>query len=492
MFLIYFCTAYFLVIPVGSFYYDEGWAANIGYHIANGKTLYKDISAPYGPVVFHIYAFLITLFGKNFFVFRIAGILIIILQSYFSARIVSFFTKNKAIIIFTAFISLLPLGFYQSGRITASSTAGLLTLMIAFTHLSYLRKRNRIYIAVTGVLLALLLLTKHNVFGLDLAANGILMLLVSISMYKKEGKIDYQYFLLPFLSFFTILLPYIASVLPYITDLLNDTVSSISQYGSSDMTIPYPMPFDLIEMSLGELRSALFLYSIVPLTLAAGLIFYKLIKENNEFDLGIIFITLLSIFHYIEIYPLSDYSHYGRATIIYAPYIGILLYLTHKQQNTKALYLLTLTLFLHLYQSPTFLITNIKTVITKPVSSLSYLKHIRKLPEEDQILKIIDEIRTAKGSKIMIIGHASVYYYLSDNISGSRFNTITHHYLNNLDQRKVIQEIKTNEIDYLIEAPSVRTQKELDELDILGSYVRNNFSYKKEVDEFGFWYKTTD
>ncbi len=73
LFLVYFCIAVFLVIPTGTFYYDEGWAANIGYHIANGEVLYKDISAPYGPVVFYVYAFLISMFGKQFVIFRVFG-----------------------------------------------------------------------------------------------------------------------------------------------------------------------------------------------------------------------------------------------------------------------------------------------------------------------------------------------------------------------------------------------------------------------------------
>tara|TARA_Y100001970_G_scaffold283634_1_gene399340 strand:- start:7661 stop:9208 length:1548 start_codon:yes stop_codon:yes gene_type:complete len=490
LFLTYFCIAVFLVIPAGTFYYDEGWAANIGYHIANGEVLYKDISAPYGPVVFYVYAFLIGMFGKQFIIFRVFGISIIILQSYFSARIISFFTENKAIIIFTALIALLPLGFYQSGRITASTIAGLLTLMIAFNHLSYFRKRKRIYLINAGALLALLLLTKHNVFGIDLVVNFIFMALVIFFMYKKERKIDYGYFLLPLGSFLAILVTYIALIFPFITDFLKDTILSISQYQSSDMVIPFPTPSDLINMGLKQsILSALFLYSIFLLIPAACLVLFKLSQRSKNFDLGIVFITLLAIFHFIEIYPLSDYSHYSRATVVYAPFISMMLLLAYHQKNTISQILIVFGLSLHLYKAPLYLYSNIKTIISEPASSLKYNKHIRRIPKEDQILKVLDEIKDADNAKVMIIGHASIYYYLSDNISSSRFNTITHHYLDKVDQIKVIEEIKQNEIGYLIEAPSVRTQKELDELKVLGSYIKDNFLIKKKVEGFTFWYR---
>lgn len=490
LFLVYFCIAVFLVIPTGTFYYDEGWAANIGYHIANGEVLYKDISAPYGPVVFYVYAFLISMFGKQFVIFRVFGILIIILQSYFSARIISFFTENKAIIIFTALIALMPLGFYQSGRITASTIAGLLTLMVAFNHLSYFRKRKRIYLVNAGALLALLLLTKHNVFAIDLIVNFIFMALVTFFMYKKEGKIDYAYFLLPFTIFLAILATYIALIFPFITDLFKDSISSISQYQSSDMVIPFPTPSDLIDMGLKQsILNSLFLYSIFLLIPAACLVLFKLSRRGKNFDLGIVFITLLAIFHFIEIYPLSDYSHYSRATVIYAPFISMMLLLAYHQKNTISKILIIFGLSLHLYKAPLYLYLNIKTIISEPPSSLKYNKHIRKISKEDQILKVLDEIVDADKAKIMIIGHASVYYYLSDNISSSRFNTITHHYLDKLDQIKVIEEIKQNEINYLIEAPSVRSQRDLDELKVLGSYVKDNFFIEKKIEGFTFWYR---
>ena len=76
----FFIYSILFVIPAYSYEVDEGWAANIGNNLANGQLLYGDISAPYGPTVFYIYALIISIFGKQFFVFRIVGLIIIIFQ----------------------------------------------------------------------------------------------------------------------------------------------------------------------------------------------------------------------------------------------------------------------------------------------------------------------------------------------------------------------------------------------------------------------------
>ena len=64
---------------------------------------------------------------------------------------------------------------------------------------------------------------------------------------------------------------------------------------------------------------------------------------------------------------------------------------------------------------------------------------------------------------------------------------ITHSYLDNQSEEEVIREIKINNITHIIEASSVRSLKELDQLLILNNYIKNNFIVMKNVSGFNFW-----
>lgn len=490
LFSTYFLFASFFVITTGTFFYDEAWTANIGYHISNGYVLYRDISASYGPIVFYIYSFIISIFGKQFFFFRVVGLFIIILQSYYSSKIVGLFTKNKATILLTAFFALLHLGFYQSGRVTASTTAGLFSLMIAFYHLSYLKTKDRKNIITVGVLFALLALTKHNVFALDLAANAVFMVIVYFYMFKKERKIDYEYFFLPLISFLSIILTYLVIIFPYIYDFYKNIVLQISQYASSDAVIPFPMPFDLFNMDFKELiLTSLFLYSIFPLLIVFGIILYRSNIAWKSQNYGIILIALLAAFHFIEIYPLSDYSHYARATILFSPFLGLLLFFAYRSKNKLTMVFLASGLFLHFYIAPLNIYLNLKEYFSKPPSSIEYARYIKKIYEEEKLINILSEIESLGESKFMLIGHGSWLYYLSNNFSLSKYNTVTYFYLDEMDEKKVITEIENNGIEYLIEASTIREDNDLDELIILGSFVRNNYTVFKRIEGYTLWKK---
>ena len=500
LFTIFFLFSLLVTIPTYTHDFDEGWAADIGNHLANGKVLYKDISAPYGPVVFYIYAFLISFFGKQFFVFRIVGLLIIILQAYLTSKIVNLYTEKKSIIIGSALISLISLGLYQGCRITASTVAGLITLMIVFYHLSYINNKNRSLLVLIGGLFTLSLLTKHNVFAMDVLGNGIFMIFNAIILYKKEKSIDYKYFLIMIFSFIAFLIPYIIYIFPYYNIVINDTVFAISQYTSSDVTIPFPSPLDIANMNFLEILLSIFLYSIFPLIISGMIIYYREIQETNKINAGLIFIFITTVLHYFEVFPLSDYSHYARATILYAPCIGLLSYLAYKQKNRIATFLVLFALSLHLYSSGIILYSSLKVLSVQPISNLPYHKYLRKIPDEFTISKILNEIRELESDKILIIGHGNVYYYLSDKLSYSRYTIITHHYLNDRTQEEVIEEINNYNISYIIETPSVRSinkpdkrfinsNSTIEELKTLNEYIKKHFVFEKNIDGYNFWSK---
>jgi predicted transcriptional regulator len=117
---------------------------------------------------------------------------------------------------------------------------------------------------------------------------------------------------------------------------------------------------------------------------------------------------------------------------------------------------------------------------------LPYHQFIRKINNEELMIKILNEIEQNNSGKILIIGHANVYYYLSDKLTNSRFSIVTNHYLNYGDQKEVIDEIVKNNVKMIIESPTVRQNRELEELSVLNAYTDKNFKLSKEINGYNF------
>ena len=130
-----------------------------------------------------------------------------------------------------------------------------------------------------------------------------------------------------------------------------------------------------------------------------------------------------------------------------------------------------------------------KEYFSKPPSSIEYARYIKKIYEEEKLINILSEIESLGESKFMLIGHGSWLYYLSNNFSLSKYNTVTYFYLDEMDEKKVITEIENNGIEYLIEASTIREDNDLDELIILGSFVRNNYTVFKRIEGYTLWKK---
>ena len=358
--------------------------------------------------------------------------------------------------------------------------------MLVFYHIKYYLNREKFFLIIVGGLFALLLLTKHNVFAIDVVGHGFFILLYSVIIFKKEKRID-NGFIIIIAAFLLFLIPYLTYTYSYIDILFNDTILSISKYKSSDILIPFPTIFEIFNMNISQLINSLFVYSIFPLiTFGAIIIIYQYERKIN-IKPELVFLFLITILHFFEIYPLSDYSHYSRATVLYPSLIGVLFFISQGLKNKLTSFLLLITVILHLYISPINFIKNLKTIISEPNSNLPYHELIKKVPNEELMIKILNEIEKNKPNEILIIGHANVYYYLSDKITKSRFSIITNHYLDDDDQKDVIREIEKNNIKMILESPSVRKNRELDELSLLNNHIENNFILKKKINGFNFF-----
>lgn len=486
LFVLFFLYSALVTIPTSSFMVDEGWAADIGNSLLEGKTLYKNMSAPYGPITFYIYALAIYFFGKQFIVFRIIGTFIIILQAYLSYRIVRQIIGNSYFTILTPLLVLVSIGSYQGDRITASTLAGLFSIFIIYFHITYIKTKRKHNLAFIGIFLVLSLLTKHNVFAFDAVANGIVILGSTLSRVIRKREIDYQYlFLVPFF-FLLFLTPYILMIYPYYNSILENTLFQISDYSSS-MRIPFPNPLEIPGMNRREVQNSLFHYSIFPIVLSFIIIALKLLKGKGlEREIWLVFSVV--IFQYLQVFPLSDYSHYVRASIVYPILIVPLLNMAWKMDKRMSFHLLVFGLILHLYIVPIHQVHYLRKLLHASVSNLPYNRNILEIREETVIFDILGYIKKFGDGNIIVVGHHNYLYYLSSKSHISQFSLISHHYLNSVvDEHTVISEIEMNKVAIVIEGPPLRKVRDLDVMMVLGEYVRDNFNLCRTINGYNIW-----
>ena len=76
---------------------------------------------------------------------------------------------------------------------------------------------------------------------------------------------------------------------------------------------------------------------------------------------------------------------------------------------------------------------------------------------------------------------------MSDKVTNSRFSIITNHYLDDQNQKDVIREIIKNNVTMIIESPTVRQNRELDELSVLNTHISRNFTLSKQISGYNFF-----
>ena len=134
--------------------------------------------------------------------------------------------------------------------------------------------------------------------------------------------------------------------------------------------------------------------------------------------------------------------------------------------------------------------SSLKKLIKSEVSDLPYHKYIVKSSDELDVINLLNEINELSNEEeLLVIGHANFLYYLSDKTSVFRSSMITHQYLDEDDQRDIIEKLKTSKVPLIVEAPPVRKDKDLEQLKLLNSYVKQNYIEYKQINNYILWRK---
>lgn len=491
-FLLY---AVLVVIPTGRFWLDEGNAADIANQLLHGKSLYRDVSAPYGPIAFYLYTISFTLFGKSFFYIRLIGLFIILLQGLFLFLSTRLLIGNKIIALMAPLVLFISLGMWQGDRVTASTLAGLFTVAILYLHIKYLYFGGKWRVFTIGLLLGFSLLAKHNVFVFDVVANGAIVIYVSLQEYLKNKKLDWAYIILIPCGTIVVVLPYLIYVHEYFALFLEDTLMNKSRYASI-MGIPFPVPSNLIRellrMDFRALVYSLSLYSALLLTFPAIKHFQVFFRGTQQKSYAILLILMISYAQLLQVFPLSDYSHYARATMTLPVLMVLLLLVSIKNRSLISLALTICAISMHVGPMLLSQRSSVINALSLPLSDLPYNEHIRRDPREDAFINVLNEIDSSGEEKMLVIGHHEVLYFLSDRTHITRQTSVSPYYIYTEEaQQEVITDIEKENVRLVIVGAEVRPDTDVDKLPLLNEHLHAHFSLIGVVDGYRIWNRTS-
>ena len=486
IFLVY---AILVQIPTASFFLDEGWYADTANQLLYGKLLHRDVSVPYGPITFYLYAASFVLFGKSFFFLRIVGLFIILLQGLFLFLITRLIIGNKIITILSPIILFISLGMYQGDRITASTLAGLFTVIVLYLHIKYIYYGGNWRLFIIGLFFGLSLLTKHNVFVLDIIANGTVIIYSSVEKYLKKQEIDWAYILLIPCGIIAILLVYVLCVNDYFEMLLRDIMMDKFKY-SSIAGIPYPklsnLMRNLLRMKLGPVIWYLPFYSFFFLIFPV-IKLVPIFSGTNQKDYPILLILMVASVQLFQLFPLSEYSHYSRATIVFPALIVLLLFLSIKKPSQISFYLTACALFMHLAPVLKAQPGVVLKALNSPPSTLPYCDRIKRDRNEVVLLNLLKTINKNNNDKMLVVGHHEYLYFFSNKQRITRQIVSPFYVFSNDDQKEILEDIEKNDVQLVIVGPELRPNADVDKLPLINEYIHSHFRFIKAVGAYKVW-----
>lgn len=494
LFVLFVIYAVRFVIPASNFYNDEGLVADIGNQLAQGKVLYRDVSAPYGPVVFYLYGICFRLFGAEFYPVRLVGLGIILAEGIVLALITAKLTDDRWAALAAALMLFLCLGTYQADRLTASTVAGLFSLLALYLHYLYLLRPATLSGIGFGLSLGLCLLTKQGIFAFDLLAHGLMVIYISIIRGRLGHRFDRNYFILPAIGFAVPVGGYIAYAWTFLHLVIIDTITTIPAYGRA-LGLPFPRPSSVLlnlwhgnwTVAAGAAR----MYVMTGVLIPFAIVLRRLGDRTRVW--GTLLLGSVAIIQFMQVFPVSDESHYVRATIVLPALFCVLLVHCVRYRQRRAALLVMLAIAVHLAPAILEQAPKIRAGLRSPWSQLPHSAHIRKDWNDDVLGQVIDEIRRREGPLIIVNSH-NYLYFLADRPHVSRYSAIDAPFsASSEQQREIIGDIERNSVRNVVVGPRLHDNwPGLDQLPLLNQYIHDHFVLTKAIAGYQFLVLASD
>jgi len=454
--------------------YDEGYILEASRLVHLGKVPYRDFYFQYTPLTVWLGAFWFKIFGVGIIKLRWLALLISLASITVGYTIASkIFVKSIAIMVT---FGLIAWGFPHTNFLWPSAVAILFLFLLIYSLIKFTETHKSSYLFLSGVLVALSLLTKQNLGVANLVGSIAYIFYLRL---RNKSVINYWWFLAGFFPIFIYSI-FNLSINPQNISGFREFFSrSLEVAAGKTLFAPYPIIINL-EMNLkGVLKyiGKSFIY-LFPLVLYITSAFFAVKKRPQEKVWYLIFF-LTSLHFFALMWPISDLAHltFGvPALILMVAGFSLFNYDFWKKISKVLLVILMLigfykTFFMRYYTFETpYLLQTKETIIKEERFYLDEKYFV--------IVNGLSELKTSlfKGKTVFAHSYMPMFYYLIDQTSPTYDLYTVHSLLSTAAQRKVISELKEKKIDFVI----FETWRENNSPNLITKYIKDNY---KKIDE---------
>lgn len=346
---------------------DLLWTFGFGYNVANGLIPYKDFNMVIGPVCPYLLGLLMSIFGKNLFVYNLIFAIIVTSIYYFLKK---YGTKTVAMSIIFIYINILFPGYN--------------VLCLLLYYIIYNLEENKKSDYLIGILISILFFTKIN-------AGVLLLIPTFILHYKNINKILKRIvgFLTASLVFLIIL-----SLTNSLYQFIDYTILGLFDFGSKNLHID----------------TSIILLLIALLYLLINIIKYK--KITNKYIYALVFLAFA--------YPLLELNHIFIAII---PTITIISNNLKKYFKTKYLTIIPILFLALIYTYNIIIIKNTDYTKNKDLTLYKYGYEHKHIVDFNKDLTQYFE-KNYTDSKLFITSRFAYMFKISLNMPIDKYDLI--------------------------------------------------------------------
>lgn len=394
--------------------YDEGYIVESSYLTFLGKIPYKDFYFQYTPLTAWLGALTFSFFGVGILQLRWLSLLYSLLTVLAGFAIANKIAGNK--IAFLTALALTAWGFPHANFLWPSSLATLFLFLTLFAFLNFYQTKSIVYAGLTGLFVALTLLTKQNLGAILFVTSGVFVLLFNFQKdFKGKVWTFFPVFVLVLFSGFLILIYKNSHFLGFSEFFYR---SGLIAKGGTLLTW-YP-GINLPALSSGQfvkwfVKTFLY-YSPVIFTVYS---LFTFIKYRRAKILNLSIFTIASAFFFTMIWPTADLAHFTFAV----PSL-IILFLVGTQLEDKILrrssvLLLLFFIFIGFYKIFFMSYYTFETPYLKLEHSVSVRGE--KIIVDEKHFVIIDTLNKEKDTifknkAVFVYSYAPMVYFILDKI----------------------------------------------------------------------------
>ncbi len=499
-------------IPLASLWFDEGFYAAAAWRILAGDRLYETVSFPYGPLLPTLYAAIFYLLSDvQFYFVRVAGMLMIALSGVLAYGAARQITKNGWISLLSPLALYGCLGGFQGCRLSASSLAGLWSLLAIMAHLWDIRSPRRYKIVCLGIVLGLSVLTKHNVALLDLGIHSLLIAWRTVGQSAGQSASFWVRLVAPRIVLISLALVTTAVLGCWVCEtslwdfLRSGFFANMNARYAKLAGIPFPWPWVLLKTQHVSFWGMLLSYYYSTWLLLVGAV---LLEGTSLFRYlgkapGAFLVFTAGYAQYLQMFPLSDNSHYVRATMVLSIVFACVAQRAWgcwcSGRSVRAALYGVLVLVSFSLHTKDFVINEVRLARTvlvtgyPPPSALLHCRHLRRFQREPLIVEITQALRAEPHDRMFVAGVESVFYLLANKRPVVRGYDTTPLTIHSADQEhKIIQILKDQDIGLILKCPPFNGRPEIntERLPILWAFISENFSTVTAVRGYEIMTKT--